>query len=76
MHCHHGQIESSDSRRVIVDTSGFVAAHMREPRGRGLWAFEIGGQEFRARPGLYSSAKKDAEKLARSRGVGRIYVLP
>ncbi|MCK5022663.1 MAG: hypothetical protein KAS04_00680 [Candidatus Aenigmarchaeota archaeon] len=46
------------------------------PRGRGTWAFDIGGDTFWPGHGMtYSSAKEEAQKEAVIRGVHVIKVL-
>jgi hypothetical protein len=60
---------------VRVTTTKFTWSHGRQPRGRGLWAFAIGGQT-RFISGTYREAKKQALAEARTKGVQEIFVLP
>ena len=58
-----------------ADTNQYQASHCKQPRGWGLWVFQVGGEEFRY-GGFYSEAKKAAFQIARTRGERVVVVLP
>jgi len=60
---------------VHVYINKYRASHQKSPRGRGLWAFEIGDEDKWFR-GTYSEAKTKAVKYAADRGIRVVYVLP
>ena len=61
---------------IRFETHEFEFAHGRKPRGRGLWAFEIGGETFWAKGSvLFSQAKLQAAREARQRRVEVVKVL-
>lgn len=61
---------------IRVDTNRYYGSHMKQPRGRGNWAFEIGGKTVFFR-GLYSEVKTRAVKEARKdKRIFSIKVLP
>lgn len=59
---------------IRVNITPFRTSHGRLPRGRGLWAFSIGGEEHFL-PGMYTQAKKTAIRIAASSGVRIVKVL-
>jgi hypothetical protein len=59
-----------------IETRKFYAAYLRNPKGRGSWAFECEGETFFASSCLlYSEACKEARKHFADKA-GAIYVLP
>ena len=60
---------------VEVNTNEFIFSHRKEPRGYGLWMFEIGGLPFEY-TGRYAVAKKFAIKYAQAKNITAIKVLP
>lgn len=61
---------------VSVDTSSYKRTHMKEPRGEGMWAFEIKGKTVFT-PGSmnYSDAVKWAKEEAAKEKASLIKVL-
>jgi hypothetical protein len=54
---------------ITIDTTEYVAAHAKQPRGYGLWAFSFdAAAEIFTCTGTFSVAKKTAVALAVSRG--------
>ena len=60
---------------VLVYINKYQASHGKNPRGRGLWAFEIGGKTNFFR-GTYTEAKGKAVRFAANKGIRKVYVLP
>lgn len=61
---------------ITVSTSKYKGAHGKEPKGNGMWAFEIGGEEvFTDKAMNYSDAKKWAINQAKEKDVNVINVL-
>ena len=61
---------------VTVTTSKYKGVHGKEPKGNGMWAFKIGGEEvFTPKAMNYSDAKKWAINQAKEKGVNAISVL-
>ena len=58
-----------------ADTTQFQASNGRQPRGFGRWGFQIGNEEHFV-VGRYSNSKKEAFKIAQTRGEERVVVLP
>jgi len=56
--------------KIEFSTRQFVRSHMREPRGRGSWAFDMGIGEIAFSPSMtYAEAKRWAkEELQRRLG--------
>ena len=67
----------SEIRRQTMeaDTTQFQARNGRQPRGFGRWGFQI-GNETHFVVGQYRHARQDAFKIAQTRGVDRVVVLP
>jgi hypothetical protein len=67
----------SEIRRQTMeaDTTQFQARNGRQPRGFGRWGFQI-GNETHFVVGRYSNSKKEAFKIAQTRGEERVVVLP
>ena len=62
-------------KSVTVSTRRFEFAHGRQPRGRGLWGFELEGvEELMFVTGSFSDAKKAAVEAAAKMGVRRVSV--
>jgi hypothetical protein len=63
---------------VTVDTRPYFRSHLREPRGTGSWAFQIGRDEENLfwHNGTYGEARKAAQAEARRRGATIIYAQP
>lgn len=59
---------------IEVDTNEFMFSHRKEPKGYGLWMFEIGGLPFEY-TGRYSVAKKFAIKYAQAKNIATIKLL-
>jgi len=58
-----------------ADTTLFQASNGRQPRGFGRWGFQIGNEKHFV-VGRYSNSKKEAFKIAQTRGEERVVVLP
>jgi len=58
-----------------ADTTLFQARHGRQPRGFGRWGFQVGNETLFI-VGQYSNSKKEAFKIAQTRGEERVVVLP
>jgi len=58
-----------------ADTTLFQASNGRQPRGFGRWGFQIGNEKHFV-VGRYSNSKKEAFKIAQTRGEERVIVLP
>jgi len=58
-----------------ADTTLFQASNGRQPRGFGRWGFQIGNETLFI-IGQYSNSKKEAFKIAQTRGENRVVVLP
>ena len=58
-----------------ADTTQFQATNGKQPRGFGRWGFQIGNEEHFI-VGLYSRSKAEAFKIAQTRDVDRVVVLP
>ena len=67
----------SEIRRQTMeaDTTQFQARNGRQPRGFGRWGFQI-GNETHFVVGQYRHARQDAFKIAQTRDVDRVVVLP
>lgn len=61
--------------KVKVNTSEYRRSYCTEPKGRGNWAFRIGG-ELVFIYGKYADARKAAVAMARESGVDVVYTLP
>jgi hypothetical protein len=61
-------------KKVTVETNEFVRAHGKEPKGFGLWAFEIAGVQHHF-TGTFSEAKRKARTAAYAVGATEIKVL-
>ena len=76
-----GKLCAPKPEKVTIVTTQYVASHGKEPRGRGSWAFQMGGRrdaEIYWTPGstTYVLAKSLAKIEARKRGVSTVFVLP
>jgi len=61
---------------MTVDTSKYKGVHGKEPKGNGMWAFEVGGEEiFTPSKMSYADAKKWASEKAKEKGVNVVNVL-
>jgi len=65
---------------IRVNVNTYIASHGKKPRtapggGSGNWAFEIDGKTVFVK-GSYSQASKEAQKIAKEKGVYSIKVLP
>ncbi len=60
---------------VQVNTNQYRFSHGRDPRGTGLWMFQIGTEQFQY-TGSYANAKKSAIAMARVRNEMQVTVLP
>ena len=58
-----------------ADTTQFQATNGKQPRGFGRWGFQV-GNETHFFVGLYSRSKAEAFKIAQTRDVDRVVVLP
>jgi len=58
-----------------ADTTLFQASNGKQPRGFGRWGFQV-GNETHFIVGQYSNSKKEAFKIAQTRGEERVVVLP
>jgi hypothetical protein len=67
----------SEIRRQTMeaDTTQFQVTNGKQPRGFGRWGFQI-GNETHFFVGLYSRSKTEAFKIAQTRDVDRVVVLP
>lgn len=60
---------------MTIKTSRYEWSNGHKPRGYGLWAFEVGGEQVFFQ-GSYTTAKQAAIQHARSLGETTIQVLP
>jgi len=58
-----------------ADTTQFQASNGKQPRGFGRWGFQV-GNETHFFVGLYRYARQEAFKIAQTRDVDRVVVLP
>jgi len=58
-----------------ADTTQFQSRNGKQPRGFGRWGFQV-GNETHFFVGLYSRSKTEAFKIAQTRDVDRVVVLP
>ena len=58
-----------------ADTTQFLASNGKQPRGFGRWGFQV-GIETHFFVGLYRYARQEAFKIAQTRDVDRVVVLP
>jgi hypothetical protein len=58
-----------------ADITLFQATNGKQPRGFGRWGFQIGNEKHFV-VGRYSNSKKEAFKIAQTRGEERVVVLP
>jgi hypothetical protein len=58
-----------------ADTTQFQAVNGKQPRGFGRWGFQIGNEEHFVF-GMYADSRKEAFKIAQTRGEERVVVLP
>ena len=67
----------SEIRRQTMeaDTTQFQVTNGKQPRGFGRWGFQIGNRKHFV-IGRYSNSKKEAFKIAQTRGEERVVVLP
>lgn len=65
---------------ITVDTRPYYTSHLKEPRGRGGWAFAFGADDACAwfAPGslTYQQARTYAKTRARQLGYTTVFVLP
>lgn len=62
-----------------IDKSDYRRTHGREPRGRGLWMFQVGrhpDQTLVRASGTLTEALKTARRVAREWGTDYVQVLP
>lgn len=60
---------------ISVNNSKYYGSYLKNPKGRGNWAFNIGGKTAFFR-GTFAEAKKQALKEASKKGLWQIDVLP
>ncbi len=60
---------------IFFDIRDYHNSHLRKPRGRGLWLFQIGAAVFEHN-GTYAEARKAAAEAAREAGHKTVVVLP
>ena len=60
---------------VEFNTSKYMGAHGKEPKGTGVWAFKVGDEEFMTKSMSYADAKKEAAKKAKEKGARFVTVL-
>jgi len=58
-----------------TDTTKYIWAHGRAPRGKGFWWFAVGNQAVQ-HVGSYADAKRAAVRRARQIGASHVEVLP
>ena len=58
-----------------ANTTQFQATNGKQPRGFGRWGFQIGNEEHFVF-GMYADSRKEAFKIAQTRGEERVVVLP
>ena len=71
-------LHESDSidEAVTVDASKYVRAHGKQPKGNGMWGFEIKGQEvFTPRSMSYVDAQKWAKEEGKKLNAITVYTL-
>lgn len=66
---------------IRVDTAPYERSHMKAPRGRGSWAFDLDGERRFAVPlfwhsGTYAEAVRAARLAAQKLGSCRVLVQP
>lgn len=62
-------------KAVTVNTNRFEGSHGRKPRGKGMWAFNVGGKQHTFTD-HYTGAVRQAKRVARQGGHGTVHVLP
>lgn len=60
---------------ITVSTRPYYRSHMKEPKGRGSWAFDIAGK-IEWFNGTYTEARKAAVAKAKEVGAAFVAVLP
>ncbi len=60
---------------IEFNTSKYMGAHGKEPKGTGVWAFKVGDEEFMTKSMSYTDAKKEAAKKAKEKGARSVTVL-
>jgi len=60
---------------IEFNTSKYMGAHGKEPKGTGVWAFKVGDEEFMTKSMSYADAKKEAAKKAKEKGARFVTVL-
>ena len=69
-------IEESVNESVSVSTMPYKSAHGKEPRGNGMWAFSVDGEDiFTPKAMNYGEALKWAKEEAKKRNASEIKVL-
>jgi hypothetical protein len=66
-------------KHIVVDTGCYYSSHLKKPKGRGGWMFQIGGHvngETVCFSGTYTESLKRAKERARATGAGTVVVLP
>ena len=63
------------ANRVGISTTEFRFSHGKEPRGYGLWWFEIDGESV-SYTGKYAVAKDSAVRYAVTKNASVVKVLP
>lgn len=61
---------------IIIDPSRYVRTHGKAPKGNGIWAFEVGGEEVMTPKSMsYADAQKWAKDQAEEKKVNVVYTL-
>lgn len=61
---------------VSVNTRKYYTVHLKEPKGTGMWMFQIGDKVEQFSNMKYADAKKEAIKIAKERKVSEVIPLP
>lgn len=63
--------------KPVIVTSRYRASHMKAPRGRGLWLFEMGdGTVVVSHNGSFAEARKAAIAYCREHKLAGLFVCP
>lgn len=68
--------ESSLTEGILVEPGRYVRVHGKQPKGEGMWAFQIGKEElFTPKVMKYTDAVKWAKEQAKEKNVNVVYTL-
>lgn len=73
---HIKTFESFLNEGITVNTSKYKGVHGKEPKGNGIWAFSVGGEETMTPQAMsYTDAVKWASNIAKEKKLYSIEVL-